>query len=114
MRGRQGEDCAASFLLEAGWLILARNFRGKRGEIDIIVQKKPEIAFVEVKIVDAFGLESISRSVGADKRRRIIETSKLFLAMHREYSNMILRYDVIVVRDGRQPVWLERAFSEQT
>ncbi len=113
MRGRQGEDSAASFLLENGWLILDRNFRGKRGEIDIIAMKKPEIAFVEVKTISAFGLESLSRSVGGNKRRRIIETSKLFLVMHREYSNMILRYDVIAVRDGRPPVWLERAFSEQ-
>jgi len=114
MRGRQGENQAASFLLESGWLILDRNFRGKRGEIDIIAQKNSEIAFIEVKTVDALGLEALSRSVGADKRRRIIETSKLFLVMHREYSNMILRYDVIAVREGRPPVWLERAFSEQT
>ncbi len=47
--GRRGEDIAAAFLLGKGFSILARNWRCRQGEIDLIVQRDLEIRFVEVK-----------------------------------------------------------------
>ena len=47
--GRQAEDRAAAFLQAQGYEILQRNFRGGRGEIDIICRKGGVIYFVEVK-----------------------------------------------------------------
>ena len=48
-RGTLGEEFAAKKLAEAGYEILARNWRSGRHEIDLILQKDGVIAFVEVK-----------------------------------------------------------------
>ncbi len=73
-----------------------------------------ELAFVEVKTVDAYGPESASRLVDGRKRTHIIESSKYFLARKREYKGMRFRYDVILVRDGAVERHLPRAFLEHS
>ncbi|HOX92878.1 MAG TPA: YraN family protein, partial [Spirochaetales bacterium] len=70
--------------------------------------------FVEVKAVDAWGPETLARTVGAEKRRRIVETSKLFMLTYREFSCMTVRYDVIAVKANQVELYLERAFTEHT
>src|SRR5512133_2782628 len=47
--GRQGEDIAAAYLTGQGYTILARNWRTRRGEIDIVAQDGPCLALVEVR-----------------------------------------------------------------
>lgn len=47
--GRQSEDWAADYLSNLGWTIVARNFRGRRGEIDLIARDGPTLVFVEIK-----------------------------------------------------------------
>jgi putative endonuclease len=47
--GRKGEDLAAVFLAEKGFRILARNWRCRAGEIDLIAEKDGRVHFVEVK-----------------------------------------------------------------
>jgi Holliday junction resolvase-like predicted endonuclease len=46
------------------------------------------------------GPEELERSIGPEKRRRIVETSKIFLSRHREYNDWRVRFDVILLRDG--------------
>ncbi|MDX2375569.1 YraN family protein [Microbacterium sp. LRZ72] len=48
-RGRAGEARAARHLEQAGWRVLARNWRCVHGEIDIVAERGDEIAIVEVK-----------------------------------------------------------------
>jgi putative endonuclease len=98
LKGRRGEALAAAFLEGEGWSILARNFRWKGGEVDLIAIKDGTLAFVEVKNWDGIGPEGLEYAIGADKRRRIVETSQIFLSRHREYNGWGLRYDVILVR----------------
>jgi len=111
--GRAGEDAAARYLEALGWEILARSFRCRGGEVDIVALKGGELAFVEVKVVDAWGLASLERSVGAAKRARIVESSKYFLAAHREYRGAGIRYDVVAVRAAAVVFHAEHAFSER-
>ena len=47
--GRQGESDAVRFLVNAGLVILDRNWRSRRGEIDIIARDGADLVFVEVK-----------------------------------------------------------------
>ena len=110
-RGRVGEALAARDLEGRGWLILARNFRGKRGEIDIIAAKADTLAFVEVKNWSVFGAEDLEMAVSARKRRRIVETSKIFLSRNREYSSARVRYDVLLLREGVVARRIESAFT---
>jgi putative endonuclease len=47
--GRRGEECAANYLANAGYQVLARNWRCSQGEIDLITTRDGEVVFVEVK-----------------------------------------------------------------
>ncbi len=99
-KGRLGEDAAAACLEAEGWTILERNLRWKGGEIDIVAARGGIVAFTEVKSWDCMGPEELERAIGADKRRRIVETAKIFLSRHREYNDYSLRFDVILVKGG--------------
>lgn len=98
--GRLGEGIAAASLEAEGWSIVARNFRWARGEIDLIAAREGLLSFVEVKSWETMGSEELERAIGADKRRRIVETAKIFLSRHREYNGWSIRFDVILVRGG--------------
>lgn len=112
--GNAGEERAARFYEERGFEIVARNFRTKRGEIDIIVAKDDLIVFAEVKTLPGGEADTLAYELNATKRRKIIESAKFFLEKHRKYSNSIVRFDAVVVdMPGLAPVYLiENAFSE--
>jgi len=110
--GRAGEGLVADLLENEGWVLLDRNFKAGRGEIDIIAEREGIIAFIEVKRWRKAGCMDLARSVGRDKKRRIIETSKIFLSKYRKYRDSRIRYDVIFLfRDG-VPMRYEGAFDE--
>ncbi len=99
-------------LLSEGWSLLERNYRAGRGEIDLIVERGDLIVFVEVKHWRALGRPALEKALNADKIRRIIETSKIYLSTYRKYKNRRIRYDVIFLfRDGI-PMRYEGAFDE--
>ncbi|WP_022933397.1 YraN family protein [Treponema bryantii] len=112
--GNEGEKRAAACLEAKGFQIIERNWRTKRGEIDIIAVKNDILAFVEVKTLPNGTLDMIQRELNYQKRQRIIKTSKRFLLKHREYNNSYVRFDVIVIdMPGLEPVYhIENAFSE--
>ncbi len=47
--GKNGENLAAEFLKQNGYRILAKNFRTKLGELDIVALDKGTVCFIEVK-----------------------------------------------------------------
>jgi putative endonuclease len=99
-KGREGETIVASLLEAEGWEIVARNYRWKGGEVDIIASRDGILAFTEVKAWEKMGLEELERAIGADKRRRIVETAKIFLSRYRQYNGWSVRFDVALVRGG--------------
>lgn len=111
-KGRLGEAAAAEYLVSEGWTIVERNWRCPAGELDIVALREEDLAFVEVKTVDAYGPESAARLLGPAKRRHIVESSKYFLALKREYNRMRPRYDVILVRGSAVCRHIPQAFLE--
>lgn len=112
--GTDGENRAALFLESRGYTIIARNWRTRFGEIDIIAQKSDLLVFAEVKTLPSGGLETLAHELNLRKQKRIIETSKFFLAKHRQYSNSKIRFDVLAIdMPELEPVYhIEDAFSE--
>jgi putative endonuclease len=109
--GALGEDRALAFLCEKGYTVIGRNYRSRRGEIDIIARDGERIVFVEVKVVGAYPAEDLGRIVGPIKRRRIRETGRVFLSEHPEYRDAGARCDVIMVAaPGKSIIHLENAF----
>ncbi|MCL2880193.1 MAG: YraN family protein [Treponema sp.] len=103
---------AAQALEKAGMLIIARNFRSRQGEVDIIALDGEIIVFAEVKTWSVYGIESLQYSVNLKKQRRIIETAKYFLSVHRKYNGKTVRFDVLFV--GKKEVThLAGAFMER-
>jgi putative endonuclease len=97
--GKTGEDRAAAALTAAGLCIIARNFRTRQGEVDIIARDGETIVFAEVKAWSRVGIEELQYGISPQKQRRIIETAKYFLSVHREYNDMAIRFDVVFVGD---------------
>ncbi len=112
--GSEGERRAAEYLAARGFAVLARNFRTKTGEIDIIARKGDTLVFVEVKALPSGNRETLARELDCRKQKRIVETAKRFLANHRQYSNDYIRFDVIVIdMPDFPPVYhIENAFAE--
>lgn len=110
-KGREGEDRAVAALEEAGMRIISRNFRTQIGEIDIVALDGETVVFVEVKAWTALGIEDLRYGINKKKKRRIIETAKYFLSVHREYNCMAVRFDVIFI--GKEGIThLASAFVE--
>lgn len=113
-RGRDGEERAAAYFLGQGYEILARNWRTRNGEIDIIAFREPFLVFVEVKNYPHGDVSMLEQALGRAKRKRIIETAKYFVQKFRQYSNSYMRFDVVIVdMPGLGPLYhIENAFSE--
>ncbi len=110
--GDWGEALAADHLRRKGYEIVARNYRSRFGEIDLIARNAGFIVFVEVKLraSDRFGLPR--EFVGRKKRERLRATALLWLEAHETGSQP--RFDVIEIcaPEGQIPkiVHLEDAF----
>jgi putative endonuclease len=95
--GREGEKRASEVLERAGMRIIARNVRSRTGEIDIVALDGETLVFVEVKTWAAYSFEDLRFGIDRKKQRRIIETAKYFLSVHREYNCMAVRFDVVFI-----------------
>ncbi|WP_318744108.1 YraN family protein, partial [Treponema sp.] len=104
-KGNIGEDKAAAYLEMAGYTIVQRNYRIRTGEIDIIALKDDFLVFVEVKSLPHGNIETLAHELGPIKQKKIIKTSKSYLQNHRQYSNRLIRYDVLAIDvPGLDPV----------
>ncbi len=111
-RGAAGEERAAAYLAGKGYGILARNFRCRTGEVDIVAGKGDTVAFVEVKCWVVLGEADLEYSVGGAKQRRIANAARWFVARRPEVALKRLRFDVILVPGGQGDVrHIEDAFS---
>ena len=100
-RGRAGERAAAAFLRRRGWRVLARNWRGAGGELDVVVARGDTLAFCEVKTRgDAAAL---AETLTALQRARIARAAEAFLASRPDLAGMVARFDLITVDAGRWP-----------
>lgn len=113
-KGKEGEKKAEDYLKEQGYRILYRNWRTRRGEIDLIAEKDGTLVFAEVKTLPASTLETVEHVLGGIKQKKIIETAKCFLLENRQYSNSYIRFDVLIVDvPFYPPVYhIKNAFSE--
>ena len=95
--GRWGEGLAVDYLQAKGYEIVARNFRTKLGEIDLVALEGKSLIFVEVKTrsSDEFGFpeEAVTRR----KQQTLVNCAQAFLMKHPEWGDD-WRIDVIAIR----------------
>ncbi|MBF0123512.1 MAG: YraN family protein [Candidatus Omnitrophica bacterium] len=97
--GKQGEDFAEEFLRQHGYRILVRNYRVKRGEIDLIADDQGMIVFVEVKTRKANDWNAFE-AVGPVKQRRMIHAATQYLVETFGREDIHSRFDVLAVLLG--------------
>ena len=101
--GAAGEDLAAAWYVGQGCAILARNWRCREGELDLVVRDGRSIVFCEVKARSSLAFGSPLEAVTASKQRRI----RLLAARWLEQASVRagpLRFDVVGVLDGEVEV----------
>ena len=121
--GDRGEKIVAGFLKSNGYEIVAKNWRCRHLEIDIIAIKGTTVHFVEVKFLSNNSVAEPFEKVGSLKRRRIIDAANGFLNSRRWYSflcesglssNFEVCFDVASVvgcRDSFTVEFFENAYS---
>jgi len=77
--GAWGEALVARDLARQGWRIVARNYRCRFGELDIVAEKGGILAFVEVKLRKNDRCGPARAYVTADKQRRLRITAEHYL-----------------------------------
>lgn len=97
VRGAEGERAAAEFLEQRGYRILARNYRTRWGEIDLIAEEGRTLVFVEVKqrLDDRFG--GPEAAITPAKQVRIARQALQYLAWRR-LGERPCRFDVVLIR----------------
>ena len=94
--GSCGEDVAIRYLEMRGYRVIAKNFKCRLGEIDIIAEKRDEIIFVEVKTRtnNKFGMPS--EAVGKKKALRIRKAAAVYLLCNKR-QNAKIRFDIFEI-----------------
>lgn len=95
-KGREAEDRACRFLAERGIKVLTRNYRGRRGELDIIGRDGNELCIVEVRSRDRDSAYVPEASLSPSKIKSISRTAKTFIRKHRLF-HVPIRFDLLVV-----------------
>jgi len=107
--GNRSEWLAAMALRLKGYRIVARNFRTRAGEIDIIARRGDLVAIVEVKA--RRDLTAAMDAVGANAQRRIEAAADRWLARQADYARLSVRFDLVAVLPRRWPVHVENLFQ---
>lgn len=94
--GEPGETLACRHLVAQGFEVLARNFRCRSGEIDIVAREGGVTVFVEVKERSSTDHGQGYEAVTFGKRLRVIRAARLFAAS-RGLLERPLRFDVISI-----------------
>ncbi len=101
--GKMGEDLACRELERRGYAILARRYRRRGGELDIVAQDGATLVFVEVKTRDGDAFGTGGDAITALKRRRMMRLAVDYMMRH-HLSGSACRFDVVSVRvDGGAP-----------
>ena len=103
--GISGENLACDALSRQGYAILARRYRTRIGEIDIVAMDGPTLVFVEVKTRTSEEFGAPAEAVTRRKQRRIVTMARWYLSEHRLHGGLC-RFDVVTVlcRRGLLPV----------
>jgi putative endonuclease len=106
--GGAAEEAAARFLERNGLAIVARNYRTRHGEIDLVAREGATLVFVEVRMRSSERFGGGAESIGWRKRSRIEAAARHYLMRLRREPPC--RFDVVTL-DGGIPVWIRGAFE---
>lgn len=114
-RGRVWESRAAAHLEQHGLTILARGYRCRLGELDIVCRDGAALVIVEVRARGSNAFCSAVDSVDVHKRRRIVQATRHLLMRNGAWQAAPIRFDVVAFDgiDTQEPRlnWIKNAFD---
>lgn len=110
-RGADAERAAEFWLQSQGLRTLARNYRCRHGEIDLIMLDGDCLVFVEVRLRSRSDFGGADASVDARKQRRIALAAQHFLLCQPRWQLAPCRFDVLAARSTDAWQWLRDAFQ---
>lgn len=111
IRGEQAEQAALQHLQAAGLRLLQRNFRCRRGEIDLIMRDDENLVFVEVRYRgnDYFG--GAAESVDTRKQEKLMLSAEHYMQKHAKTAKLAARFDVVCIDGQARLEWIRDAFE---
>lgn len=121
--GHQIETLVCDYLRQRKLKLIARNYRCRLGEIDLIMQDQATLVFIEVRYRQHCNFGNSLESVHLIKQSKIIKTAEYYLLSQQLSEKMACRFDVVGVKplsenlsnisklDSAQVEWVKNAFS---
>ena len=110
--GRQAEELAARYLVQKGYQIVARRFRSRQGEIDLIARDGRTLVFVEVKYRRSRAYGNPAEAVDGRKQHTICRVSDYYRMTHGISEDQPCRFDVAAI-EGDEVCLIRNAFPYQ-
>ena len=108
--GAQAESLACAHLERAGLKLLTRNYRCPQGEIDLVMNDRDTLVFVEVRYRRSSTFGTPAETVDRRKQARLRAAAGHYLVSHA--ADRVCRFDVVAVSSGEPHVeWLRDAFG---
>jgi putative endonuclease len=109
--GAAAEQAAERHLVAAGCRVLARNARYREGELDLVMQERDLVVFVEVRMRAGERFGGALASVDVYKQKRLARAAQRWLAEHHGERWPACRFDVVTVGGDGTIDWIRDAFA---
>jgi putative endonuclease len=108
--GQTAESRAAAYLHAHGLKLLARNWRCRFGEIDLVMQDGATLVFVEVRLRSRSDFGGAAASVTPGKQKKLLAAARQYLAALQALPPC--RFDVVALTGSGAPEWIKNAFED--
>lgn len=113
--GNLAERQSEQLLLDAGMRLLARNYRCKMGELDLVMRDIDTVVFVEVRYRRSSRWGDAVESIDWRKQKRVIAAAQHYLLTHPHLADNPCRFDVVTAHgnpaDPGSYNWIREAFT---
>ena len=107
--GSEKERRACAYLENNGLRLLERNYRCRRGEIDLVMRDAEDLVFVEVRYRTTSRYGTPAETVDTHKQRRLAAAAAHYLQYNP--TNLPCRFDVVAVSGSNRIDWIRNAFN---
>lgn len=105
LKGNQGEEIAAKWLIDHGYQLIERNNSTKYGELDIVASQGETLLFVEVKFKQSEDYGTPEEMIGKNKLMQVKRTAEMYLLTNPDIAKQFDKYQIdaicIVEETGR-------------
>lgn len=108
--GTLAEKKAQIYLMKQGLKFITANYSCRFGEIDLIMQDKNFLVFIEVRARQSLLFGRASATVNFHKKQKILKTASHYLTV-KKY-DFPVRFDIISIEGKEEAIsWIKDAFG---